>query len=588
MKKHILLIAMILLLAPAPCLAGADVSVSLTLDRLEATPVDSIQMIVSITGTGDSDSKPVLQGLQNFNVTRGGTSRRMEIINGKVRAGTDYTYFIQPKKIGTFRIGPAEVRLEGKTIGSNTETIKIVKPTQARGVDRSPLFLRATISAPKVYVEQQAIYTLKLYRRARVRDISLSLPQTEHITLKQLGRPREYRSVHDGQNYQVLEVRYALVPAREGHYTVAPSIMKMTVFQPGRKSPQSRFIDPFSDNPLSFFSTGRPIEVAGEALELKVLPLPTEGKPSDFTGLVGSFKIESKLEPSTVKTGEAATLTVILSGRGNVNRIPDLKVPEVDHTRRYADQPVLDVTTDTKGIAGSKIMKWALVPDKEGSYRIPALSVSFFDTVSRQYRKIETSPHTLSVLPGQEKKTQSGDIRAAQPGTNGPLKAPVKELARDILPVHTSMKDFLAVSPTRSQGLLFPLLLFMPAFTYALALFIMRFRRKSRAASALTKAKKAAGVFSKQSKNGKLSAGDLTLSIRDYLNARFGLALGTVTPDEAAEILKSKGVNSDTAAKLQAILIRLENTVYTGKEHEPLEAGDDLPKLIKQIEEEIP
>ena len=66
MRKLILLILLVLFLAPAPGLAGADVSVRLTLDRLEATLVDSIQMIVSVSGTRDSDSKPVLHGLENF------------------------------------------------------------------------------------------------------------------------------------------------------------------------------------------------------------------------------------------------------------------------------------------------------------------------------------------------------------------------------------------------------------------------------------------------------------------------------------------------------------------------------------------
>ncbi len=65
-------------------------------------------------------------------------------------------------------------------------------------------------------------------------------------------------------------------------------------------------------------------------------PLPQEGKPSDFSGLVGKFKMWSKLEPVSLKTGESATLTVSVSGQGNVNRIPDLKIPELIHIKIYA------------------------------------------------------------------------------------------------------------------------------------------------------------------------------------------------------------------------------------------------------------
>jgi hypothetical protein len=77
------------------------------------------------------------------------------------------------------------------------------------------------------------------------------------------------------------------------------------------------------------------------------------------------------------------------------------------------------------------------------------------------------------------------------------------------------------------------------------------------------------------------------VSIRDYLNARFGLLLGSLTPDEAADILTSKGVRVETGDKLRTILRELENAIYTGKGAEPREAGQDLPKLVKQIEKEI-
>ena len=88
-------------------------------------------------------------------------------------------------------------------------------------------------------------------------------------------------------------------------------------------------------------------------------------------------------------------------------------------------------------------------------------------------------------------------------------------------------------------------------------------------------------------KKGRLGAADVTDSVRDYLNARFGLLLGSLTPDEAADILTSKGVRPETSAKLRTILRELENAIYTGKGTELREVGVDLPKLIKQIEREI-
>jgi Zn-dependent peptidase ImmA (M78 family) len=79
----------------------------------------------------------------------------------------------------------------------------------------------------------------------------------------------------------------------------------------------------------------------------------------------------------------------------------------------------------------------------------------------------------------------------------------------------------------------------------------------------------------------------LALSIRNYLNERFGLSVGTLTPDEAAEILESRGVSIETAKELRKLIGKLEDAVYTGKGDEASEMGKQIPKLVKQIKREI-
>jgi hypothetical protein len=567
-----------------PCLANADISVTLSPDRKQATIVDSIRLVVSVSGTRSCDSEPIIKGLEAFDLTQGGTSSQVQIINGKISSGIDYTYFIQPKKTGTFQIGPAEVRAEGGAFRSNTAKLTISKLPQSSGIDRGPIFLTTELSSKKTYEQEQAIYTLKLYRQTKVSDISLDLRENKHLSFKQLGKPVTYQSLYEGKTYQVLEVRYALLPSREGDYEIGPARMHLTVFQPRQRSRRSLFDDPFFS-----FSTGKPMTLASEPLELKVLPLPEEGKPADFSGLVGNFGIDAKLEPSEARVGESVTLTACLSGRGNVNRIPDLIGPEVEHTKVYDDQPVLEVYSDDKGMTGSKTMKWALVPEREGLYEISPLTVSFFDTKSREYRVIRTSPLSLSVLPREEQIQPSAD-RTKKERPEGPGKEAVKELGHDILPVHTSVKDLktgFPGFPTRRGALFFWLVLIGPAIFYALAFCGMKFSRKSVKALAVTKTKKAAKTLIKQCRHERLRSSDLAEAIRDYLNDRFGLALGSLTPDEAVEILKSKGVNLDTTQKLQSILQRLEDAIYTGKGDDSSDIGQDLPDLINQIEKEI-
>jgi hypothetical protein len=581
MDKLFLKITVSLLILLTVSVCGAEISVKLTLDRSETLLTDSVQMIVSVVGSRDSDSPPEFQGLENFEVSSGGTSSRVQFINGKVSSSVDYTYFILPRKPGTFQIGPARVLVDDQAYASNTAKLRVLEPASTKGGERGPIFLTAALSSDTVFVEEQTIYTLKLHLRRNVRNINLNLPETEGLIFKQISKPAEYRSTHSGKEYQVIEVKYAVVPSRAGGYAIEPAKMSMTVLQSRRRSGRSIFDDPFSS-----FSAGRPATVGSESLRLTVRPLPEKGKPPDFSGLVGKFKMWSKLDPVSLKTGESATLTVSVSGKGNVNRIPDLEIPELDHIRIYADKPVLESTQDEEGLKGSKIMKWALVPEKDGPLEVPPVTVSFFDTENYTYKTLKSSSYTLSVLPGKKEVIAISEKNAAAASDNGAVKQTIRELGRDIFPVHTSMKDFKTVKRLQMESWIFWGLLALPFVLYLGTLCGMKLRRQSRVSLPDTIAKKAARKFNRQYRRHEITYGELLQLIRDYLNNRFGLSYGSLTPEEAVSILASKGVSPDTAEKLQKIMRHLENAAYTGKGEEAAATEEDLVPLIKRIEKE--
>jgi len=586
MRKIFVCLISILGVLTGPGMAFADISVSLTLDRPQARLTDSVQLVVSVSGSRDSGSEPVIQGLEDFTVSPGGTSSRIEFINGRMSSGIEYTYYLQPQKVGSFAIGPASVQIGGSTYRSNRATLQVVRPADQKGESREPIFLQAELSTPSIYVEEQAIYTLKLFLRKNVRDIRLDLPENENLAFKQLAKPSEYRSSRGGREYNVLEVRYAIVPSKAGTYAVEPARMSMTVVEPRSRSGSGLFNDPFFKDPFSSFTTGRPLTVAAPALQLEVRALPEAGKPADFSGLVGNFKMWSKLDPVSLKTGESATLTISVSGRGNVNRIPDLKIPELDHIKIYADQPVLEPTQDSEGLGGSKTMKWALVPEKEGRLDVPPVAVSYFDTQSHTYKTLSSSGYTLSVLRGKEEKVEVAGPDAAAASGLSSTKHAVKELGRDIFPVHASMQDFRTTRRLRLEGWLLMVMLTLPFIVYLGALCGFKLRRSATADQADIKAKKAARMFFRQYGRGNLAAGEMLELIREYLNMRFRLSYGSLTPAEASKILRDGGVHADTAQKLHDLVQRCENAVYSGKGDEVVRPDVDLGQLIKKIEKE--
>ena len=129
-------------------------------------------------------------------------------------------------------------------------------------------------------------------------------------------------------------------------------------------------------------------------------------------------------------------------------------------------------------------------------------------------------------------------------------------------------------------------MLTLPFIVYLGALCGFKLRRPAAAGQADIEAKKAARQFLKRYGRGGLAAGELLELIRAYLNKRFRLSYGSLTPAEASKILRDGGVEADTAEKLQDLVQRCENAVYSGKGDEVVPTEEDLGQLIKKIEKE--
>ncbi len=512
-----------------------------------------------------------------------GTSTRVEIVNGKYSAGTDFSFLLQPKKAGSFRIGPAQLVVDGTTYQSNTATVTISEPVASPDGDRGPVFLLASLAPAKVYVEQQAVYTLKLYRSVNIADAAVNVPNVDGIAFAKLGEPREYQGVHQGRSYQIIEVRYLVTPQKAGNYTLAPTRMDLTVFVPQNRPRRGIFDDPFFGQARS----GRPMALTSEALSFQVLAVPQEGRPADFSGLVGSFTLESTIEPQQLKAGESVTLTAVVRGRGNGKRIPELKTPPLDGLKIYADQPVLKDENDGAGVVVSKTMKWALVPEKAGRYRVPALTMSYFDTATGRYRTLKTAEATLSVAPGSADHAAPAPARPAGAATQAQPKRAVAELGNDILPIHTAIVGPASRLSTLPGATVFWLLLLAPPAAFFLTLGSVVMRRSSGSLSAAWSVRRAYAGFAGACKRGGLTAEELMQALQDYVSQRLSLARGSLTADEAVALLRSRSVDAETAGKLHGLWRELEDAIYTGKGREKTDAGEKLSGLVARIEKDL-
>ena len=548
-----------------PSFIEASTGLSLQIDRSDVSLSDTITLTIKVSGT-QSAIRPRVAGLEHFRVQSGGTSSNFSMVNGQVSSSIDQTYFLFPNRVGQFTIGPAAVEINGKTYQSNSVRINVRKQASDSSQQSSqPLFLTVSLSDPQAYVGQTVFYTVKFYYSVSVRDLGIVLPEGEGFQLKQLGKPAEYTSTVKGKKYKVIEIQHALITEKTGSFSLQPTEMKMNVLEKQRSHNRFSVFD-------NFFTSARPYSVRSQPLKLTILPLPETNRPQNFTGLVGDFQIQAQLDPKQIPSGESTTLSLKISGQGNVQLMPDINMPDMDDIKVYSDQPVISINETGTGYRGEKSMKWALVPQKEGNYKIGPFSLSFFSPKKGQYTTVSTPKMNLMVTPG--KKDAAVSVPSIQNNELPQVKKEVTFFQRDILPNHDHA-DALHVKfydqMTTWQQLM---MLAIPPLLYLLI--VLLFYRKTRLKLEALAAKKA---FSRMNKilnnNDQLTIPEMLKMFNQFLNERLQLGGGTLTPDEVEKILTSSGVRSDMANETRSMLISLEAAVYTGQ-------SDQDVKILKQ------
>jgi hypothetical protein len=136
--------------------------------------------------------------------------------------------------------------------------------------------------------------------------------------------------------------------------------------------------------------------IESSATRVEVLPLPTEGKPGNFTGAVGEFQVSSDVSPASVSAGEPLTLRLHVSGAGNFDRVD---TPMFDHLDNWKTYPAKSSFTpsDAVGNEGVKLFEQPLIAAQPGEQSIPGLEFSYFNPNTRRYELAQTAPIKVMV-----------------------------------------------------------------------------------------------------------------------------------------------------------------------------------------------
>jgi hypothetical protein len=230
----------------------------------------------------------------------------------------------------------------------------------------------------------------------------------------------------DGKQFRVgILKKAALFPSQSGELTVSPMELKVPVqIQKKRKQGNSIFDDFFND---PFFGNAETVQYNAKSntVKVNVMPLP-ENKPESFKGAVGQFTLSSELNKNTTKTNEPLSLTLNISGTGNVTllTVPELNLPA--GMEKYDPKSTDQVTRQNK-ISGKKSIEYLIVPRNAGKKEIPPVKFSYFDPNKKSYVTLSTPPYSITVEQG------TGDQSYA-----GMSKEDVKLLGDDIRYIKTS------------------------------------------------------------------------------------------------------------------------------------------------------
>ena len=396
----------------------ADEKVSFTTSAPEAVAVgDQFRLSYTVTTQKVRDFRaPSIKG---FDVLMGPSrSTQVTQVNNDVSASITFTYILMAKEEGEFTIPGAVIVADGNEMISNSVKVKVLPADQQQAnqgssngqrangsIANNDLFITATANKVNVYEQEALLLTYKIYTAVNLRGFdNVKLPDFKGFHSQEVELPNDRRwglEHYKGRNYQTTVYRqFVLFPQQSGNLTIEQARFDASI------AVEKQVSDPLE----AFFNGGGMIEVKKTLmtpkLTIKVSELPA-GKPENFSGGVGEFTISSSINTTELKANEAVTIKLVVSGTGNLKLVsaPEVKFPE--DFEIYDPKVENNFRLTTAGQSGNQVIEYLAIPRNAGTYKIPAVTFSYFDIKSQSYKTLTTEEYTLNVSKGTGSSSQT-------------------------------------------------------------------------------------------------------------------------------------------------------------------------------------
>jgi len=539
----------------------------------------------------DGQSKPGdvdLSPLQKYNPQSAGnrdvSQTSISIINGRTSRTVVkryvMSYMLTAEQAGLIKLPSVTVTLDGGTYRTNPVQVRILRPGTT-----DQLELEVTLSERQCYVGQPVLMTLKFYRYANIGDYHFNVPALNSDAFyveqpdNESGKAKQYRLTRKGRDAILLTVNKVLIPKRAGEIELAPATVSADVAV-GR----SRMGDGFFDD---FFGRTqyKRYMVASEPLKLLVKPLPEQGRPAGFYGLVGRYTIEATAEPTKVSVGDPVTLTIKIGGGKYLKPVqwPALEdIPQLTKNFKIPSQRSSPTIEN-----GCKVFTQTIRANNDKVGEIPSIPLAFFDADKGKYVVAKTRPIKLEVaatkiltsadLQGRQFETVSKEVEAIRKG----LSASYEGL--DVL----ENRGFSPLAATVSAG--YAVLWGGPLAALVLSILYRLFTCKTAERAQQKRRRKAASkAIGRLKKTGPLDPQQLAGLMRQYIGERFDKVAGSLTADDCRAVVSAATGDTRTADRFADFLARCEEARYASAQTNlNAEHVSEVIELVRIIEKEL-
>jgi len=394
-----------LLLPLLLCTATAQAAeLTASVDRSRLNSGETVELTLE-TSDVTQFGKPDLTALEALFEVRGTRQvNQLNTLNGDNRATTRWIITLLPKENGSVVIPPLQLG----DAQSQPITVQVVESdTRENKNSLDPVFIEASLDQSSVYVQAQAILTLRIYHSVSLYDDSSLTPlQIADARIEQLGDTRTYEKDLNGVRHGVIEMRYAIYPQHSGLLTIAPQTFSATLVD----------TQPSQDANAQGPKPGKLMRVSSAEIPLTVKPKPLT-YPVDAPWLPArslSLSESWNPEPEHTQVGDSLTRSLTLKVEGlAASQLPALPATDVNGLRRYPDQPVLSNQSTDRGIVGSREEREALVPSRSGAIELPTVDVVWWNTFEDHLEHSSLPARTLQVAnnPSLQVDTPTGNLQ---------------------------------------------------------------------------------------------------------------------------------------------------------------------------------